>query len=316
MMSRRRFAAGLAAGAAGMALGRDVAERPQIMQTADATTLVNPFLHAPAEQYFFDAFARPADAFSLRDLSGTDPTVVNVRRSSDSATNTFTTSEITDGTLVSWVGAGNDGEVRDWYNQGTGSVRFTTESWANGPLIVDNGSLVTRNSNPSMYFDGVYDSFMIASDGLNAVARPYGVFFVVAPGAATSNTHFFDHYDDRFIVTNALGFFDFYNGSGAGLNTHPFHPTDDTLYSPAVIIEAASGQYWVDGIDRTNGGSVGPNDLGDGTSRASLAGDRWGGTNAKCWYSELIVLSEADYATLLTDIGTIQGNQNTYWGTG
>ena len=60
----------------------------------------------------------PAAAYSLRSLDAdADPNVVNIRRSSDNATSDFTASEVSDGTLTSWVGAGNDGYVTTWYDQ-------------------------------------------------------------------------------------------------------------------------------------------------------------------------------------------------------
>ena len=61
----------------------------------------------------------PALAYSLRSFdSSADPNVVNVRRSSDSATADFKASEVSDGTLTTWVGSGNDGYVTTWYDQG------------------------------------------------------------------------------------------------------------------------------------------------------------------------------------------------------
>lgn len=51
---------------------------------------------------------QPAAAYSLRSFdSDADPTVVNVRRSSDGATSDFTASEVSDGTLTDWVGEQN-----------------------------------------------------------------------------------------------------------------------------------------------------------------------------------------------------------------
>ncbi len=61
---------------------------------------------------------QPAAAYSLRSFDAdADPNVVNVRRSSDGATSDFTASEVSDGTLTDWVGAGNDGHVTTWYDQ-------------------------------------------------------------------------------------------------------------------------------------------------------------------------------------------------------
>jgi len=51
---------------------------------------------------------QPAAAYSLRSFDAdADPTVVNVRRSSDGALSDFTASQVSDGTLTSWVGGSN-----------------------------------------------------------------------------------------------------------------------------------------------------------------------------------------------------------------
>ena len=76
--------------------------------------------------------------------------VIQVRRSSDDTIKSFTADEVTDGTLVAFVGSGNDGFVRAWYDQsvsdqgstatGNHAVQGTPGSQ---PKIVDSGSLVS-----------------------------------------------------------------------------------------------------------------------------------------------------------------------------
>ena len=77
--------------------------------------------------------------------------VIQVRRSSDDTIKSFTADEVTDGTLVAFVGSGNDGFVRTWYDQsvtdqggstatGNHAVQATAGSQ---PKIVDSGSLVS-----------------------------------------------------------------------------------------------------------------------------------------------------------------------------
>jgi hypothetical protein len=102
---------------------------------------------------------QPAAAYSLRSFDAdADPNVVNVRRSSDSALSDFTASEVSDGTLTSWVGAGNDGYVTTWYDQG-GTNHATQTTVASQPKIVDGGALVTDGSgNPAIIGDGVNDT--------------------------------------------------------------------------------------------------------------------------------------------------------------
>ncbi len=99
----------------------------------------------------------PAAAYSLRSFdSAADPNVVNVRRSSDNATSDFKASEVSDGTLVAFVGAGNDGHVTTWYDQG-GTNHAAQATASSQPKIVDGGTLVTEGGLPAVNFDGTDD---------------------------------------------------------------------------------------------------------------------------------------------------------------
>ena len=76
-----------------------------------------------------------------------------MRRSSDDALKSFTADEITDGTLLSFVGTGgsDNGFVKTWYDQSvttqagdTATGNHATQSTAaSQPKIVSNGSLVS-----------------------------------------------------------------------------------------------------------------------------------------------------------------------------
>lgn len=102
-----------------------------------------------------------AAAYSLRNLSDSyTGSVVDVRRSSDGEPRSFTAAEVTDGTLVAWVGAGNDGTVSKWYDQsttsGTPNAKHAVQTdAAKQPKIVSGGSLVTGG----LDFDGTNDFF-------------------------------------------------------------------------------------------------------------------------------------------------------------
>ena len=92
----------------------------------------------------------PAAAFSLRSFdSSADPTVVNVRRSTG-GTQDFKASEITDGTLATWVGSGNDGFVTEWYDQSGNNVTATQATASDQPKIVSSGAVVLENSKPAI----------------------------------------------------------------------------------------------------------------------------------------------------------------------
>jgi hypothetical protein len=77
----------------------------------------NRILRPLARPLLLDAVPGAAAAYSLRQLSNayTGP-VVTVRRSSDNAEADFKASEIDDGTLAAFCGAG-DGLVKTWHDQ-------------------------------------------------------------------------------------------------------------------------------------------------------------------------------------------------------
>ena len=104
-----------------------------------------------------DTFSGAAAAYSLRNLqgrSGKDSAIVRVRRSSDNTESDFTATEVSDGTLAAWVGAGNDGFVRTWYDQSGNGYNATQTTTANQPSIVSSGSSQTINSKPALSFNG------------------------------------------------------------------------------------------------------------------------------------------------------------------
>ncbi len=105
-------------------------------------------------------------AFGLKYLSvyyGSD--VVRVRRSSDSSESDFNPTEVTDGTLTTFVGAGNDGFVTKWYNQGTGGSTYdaTQTTSSRQPKIVDSGSLILRNGNASIKYNGSGQKLLVGT---------------------------------------------------------------------------------------------------------------------------------------------------------
>jgi hypothetical protein len=103
-------------------------------------------------------FAKGADAaYSLRRISSSySGPVVRVRRSSDSEEADFTADEVA-GSLATWVGAGNDGLVRTWYDQSGNGNDAGQSVAASQPKIVISGALATQGGKPVVNFSASND---------------------------------------------------------------------------------------------------------------------------------------------------------------
>ena len=111
-----------------------------------------------------------AAAYSLRSLTGGDPKVVRVRRSSDNGEQDFTASGVSSGALVAFVGSGNDGFVETWYDQSGNSKNAVQETAGSQPKIVSAGSLLNE-----LLFEGsqVFDTITLSDS-----AQPNSIFTV------------------------------------------------------------------------------------------------------------------------------------------
>jgi hypothetical protein len=132
----------------------------------------NRILRPLARPLLLDAVPGAAAAYSLRQLSNayTGP-VVTVRRSSDDAEADFKASEIEDGTLTAFCGAG-DGLVKTWHDQsGNTGIGASQGTAASQPKIVSSGSLVTDGGKAALEFDGTDDfleqDFAVSTLGLS-----------------------------------------------------------------------------------------------------------------------------------------------------
>ena len=126
----------------------------------------NRILRPLARPLLLDAVPGAAAAYSLRQLSNayTGP-VVTVRRSSDDAEADFKASEIDDGTLTAFCGAG-DGLVKTWFDQsGNGNDATQTVSLSQ-PSIVSSGSLVLVNGKPAVLADSSSNNQFMSVAGL------------------------------------------------------------------------------------------------------------------------------------------------------
>jgi len=134
-----------------------------------------------------DDYPSAAAAYSLRALSSAwlAGDVVEVRRSSDSTTQSFTASQITNGDLETFCGVG-DGFVSTWYDQSGNGNDATQATTTAQPKIVDAGSLVVGG----LDFDGVDDVLSITSS-----ITPASFFAVASHGGGAFNR----------VISNGVG---------------------------------------------------------------------------------------------------------------
>lgn len=123
--------------------------------------IINPYRFAGAggTGYLLDDYSGASAAYSLRELTSANFNTGNKviqARNSISQTDTFTSAEVFDGTLVTFANAGNgSATVEKWYDQsGNGNTANQSISAAQ-PLVVSGGALLTDG----LEFDGTTDSF-------------------------------------------------------------------------------------------------------------------------------------------------------------
>jgi hypothetical protein len=184
-----------------------------------------------------DRFPGAAAAYSLRNLVGTsNPSVVRVRRSSDNTEQDFTAAQVTDGTLTTFCGAG-DGFVRTWYDQSELGNHAQQSSSASQPQIVSGGQLLTKNTRPTIVFDGTNDFldtgshklgntelFMGAADSffVSCVAYRVAIGTFIGKAATTVGTRVFQLYVDfvagfgNVLTLNARGSISVYQAVSGG----------------------------------------------------------------------------------------------------
>ena len=157
---------------------------------------MNPRILRPlARPLLLDAVPGAAAAYSLRQLSNayTGP-VVTVRRSSDNAEADFKASEIEDGTLTAFCGAG-DGLVKTWHDQSGNGNDASQGTAANQPKIVGTGSLVTEGGRAALEFDGTNDRLDLTGLSAGPTKSQCASFAVASPlqfSGTSANFRLFD----------------------------------------------------------------------------------------------------------------------------
>lgn len=138
-----------------------------------------------------DQYSGAAVAYSLSQLrTGSELSVVRVRRSSDNTEQDFTAAQVTNGTLATFCGAG-DGFVSTWYDQSGNGRNVIQPTTGSQPKIVSSGTLVTHNSQPAIDTNGGKTLYNAAS-GLNtgAALMTFAAYSTPVTAAPDTNTMF------------------------------------------------------------------------------------------------------------------------------
>ena len=132
-----------------------------------------------------DDYPNAAAAYSLRYLRTgyIGSPVIRVRRSSDNLQADFKPIEITDGTLKSWVGVGNDGFVTIWYDQSLFARNASQITFNSQPQIVSNGTVLTSSGKPSVKFVNTSLIHNITITGISSLHSLFAVGQVISPTA-------------------------------------------------------------------------------------------------------------------------------------
>jgi hypothetical protein len=268
-----------------------------------------------AETALLDTYPGAVGAWSLRKLSSSTTHVVRVRRDSDNAESNFTADDVSDGTLETWVGAG-DGFVVTLFDQSGESLDVTQSVASAQPMIVNGGSIVLENGKPAMDFSGSRYLQAGAGNSLNFSGVWLDMFFVNSEADPASNDRVLtdDSGDAGFIVIRPNFAYPLLADDGDGFKTI----VQNVVYTGQALINLAfdetsgDGEWFVDGssVDTFTlspwNGSIGTSASGIFTLGASTTGgNAWLGTQ-----QELVVFAadkSADRAAIETEIAGYYG---------
>jgi hypothetical protein len=137
-----------------------------------------------------DIYGSAAAAYSVRLLrTAYTGNAIRVRRSSDNTEQNigFTALGNLDTTALITFCSGTNGFVTTWYDQSGNALNLTQTTAANQPQIVSSGVLVTQNSKPAIYFDGVNDVLNGIALSNYITASTFSNISVFNPIALTTN---------------------------------------------------------------------------------------------------------------------------------
>jgi hypothetical protein len=214
---------------------------------------INPFQFAAAGPAFLlDDYPGAAAAYSLRQLRTGVTNVVRVRRDNDDVEADFTATEVSDGTLAAWVGAGNNGFVRTWYDQSGNANDATQTATASQPRIVNSGVVVLSGAKASMSFDGSDDALNLPTLSSNAQLFAFSVISDLTYVGTSANARLFDvlagSYSFQTLRDGASNDFHMKNSSWqTGNIATRFNAVPTALSLASNWFDSSSNSYWLNG---------------------------------------------------------------------
>jgi len=261
--------------------------------------IINPYRFVGAAGgYIVDDYS-PEAAYSLREVAsayvGVD--IITVRESGGDTTQSFTATEITDGTLTTFTGA-NDGFVTNLVDQTGGGNDLTTLAASRQPKIVSSGTLLTDGGKPTIKFDGDTGSGISMSTSASNSWLAGSDFSVFCVGNSDSSTRTHYLWSNNLnvtgqkrsligITTNRLNMVFWGSNVNLGSWTAGNQSLTSTIGTNMLTGESHNVDLWVDGSAQTGWSGTGK------TTPASsifIIGDRatagstndWDGNISEC----------------------------------
>lgn len=148
-----------------------------------------------------DTYSGSAAAYSFMKLrTAYNGNVVRIRRSSDNTSLDigFNGNQLDTTSLLSFVGS-NDGYVSIWYDQSGNGYNFEQSTLNNQPKLVSGGNLITKNSKPTILFDGISDFMTIPTSTFSMA------FLHTSSKSFVSVVGYNRVVNDGFIINNNYG---------------------------------------------------------------------------------------------------------------
>jgi hypothetical protein len=253
--------------------------------TAPAQTIyVDSYRYAGGTTYLLDEYPGAAAAYSLRVLAAAfeNSDLVEVRRSSDDATSGFTAAEITDGTLATWVGAGNDGFVVTWYDQSGNSRDATQATESDQPQIVTSGVVET---DPDTGLPAIYNNQKLGWVTGYDLGSTWSIF-VAASQKSGASSRLLSGTENRVLTFNRNSF-SFYDGSAQIIGSTTATPGTSAAIGTFLKTTSWAAGY-INGSDETDSSSSNTNTW-NGLTIGVQSGVIGSADKPQAYYHEVIV---------------------------